>query len=422
MKIVDVAVFPLRMQGDAPYLGAQEGGGDPPRDRYYVRPPWRSLYAPAHETLIVRMTTDDGIQGWGEALTPVGADAIAGIVRRLLAPTLLGQDPRRIRPLVHGLRQLMRERGHQEGHQADAIAAVDIALFDLVGRATGQRVVDLLGGAFRERVAVYVSGLPEPDDQGRARLAAEWAQRGFDRIKLALGFGVQADLATFDAVMDAVGTGKVAVDAHWAYSLADAERLAAGLDRRGGWFLEAPLVPEDLAGHAELAAKSRIPIAVGEAMRSVHTVLPWLRDRAVDLFQPDVARTGLAAGSDLAALAAAHHVPVAPHHSVGLGIALAAGIHLSAAVPDLMAFEYQPTTLALANRILALPLTLDGNTFTVPHGPGLGVQVDADAIKRYAFDRPAADPPAADPPVADRPDTDRPDTDRPDTDHPKATT
>lgn len=379
-RIEAVDCFVLKLRHSEPYLGPTDKrpGPEPAAapSGYAVRPPWRSIYSPRFETLLVRLTATSGATGWGEALAPVAPEVPAEVVRRLLAPVLLGADPRRVRPLGAALRDLMRERGHLGGHQGDALAAVDIALWDLAGRLAGLPVHELLGGAFREHIPTYVSGLPSRRDDERAALAAEWAAKGVERIKLHLGHGVATDLATVDAVRAAAPGVALAVDAHWAYDLAAAIRLGRGLAARGVLFLEAPLPPEDLAGHADLARRVDLPVAVGEAMRHRYEFLPWLRERAAGLVQPDVARTGITEAMAVAEIAAAHHLPVAPHHSVGLGVALAAGLQVSAAVEMLSVFEYQPTATVVGQRILAAPLPGGPDGFTVPSGPGLGIEVD----------------------------------------------
>ncbi|GAB3932329.1 mandelate racemase/muconate lactonizing enzyme family protein [Micromonospora vulcania] len=364
----------LKLRPPEVYLGQRpDSGAD---DGYYQRPPWRSLYSDRFETMLVRITADDGRYGWGEALAPVGPEIVRAVVDRLLAPVLIGADPRRVRPLWSQLTGLMRERGHLVGHQADALAAVDTALWDLAGKAHGAPVHALLGGAFRAEIPTYVSGLPRSTDADRAALAAEWVAKGVRAIKLHLGQGVDADLATVDAVA-AVHPGlRVAVDAHWAYDLADALRLGRALDERRAWFLEAPLVPEDVEAHRELAAALTTPIAVGEALRNRYEFRTWLAARAVDLCQPDVARTGITEAMAIAELAGAHHIPVAPHHSVGLGVSVAAGLHVAAAIEAMPAFEYQPTTMAVADRILTDPLVGGPVAFGLPDSPGLGVEVD----------------------------------------------
>lgn len=383
VKIAKVDTFVLKLAPPEAYLGAPPAG-TPQDSGYFLRPPWRSLYSERFETLLVRLTCTDGTEGWGEALAPVAPEVPQAIVDRLLAPVLVGEDPRRVRPLWSKLTGLMRERGHLVGHQADALAAVDIALWDLAGKAAGVPVHALLGGAFRDEIPTYVSGLPKPTDAERAELAADWAARGVRAIKLHLGNGVAADLATFDAVRDAHPDLRIAVDAHWAYPLGEAVKLGRGLDEREAWFFEAPLVPEDVTAHRELAAAVTTPVAVGEAMRTRYEFRAWLDARAVDLCQPDVGRTGITEAMAIAEVAAAHHIPVAPHHSVGLGVAVAAGLHVSAAIEDMPAFEFQPGTMAVADRILTTPLPGGPVAFGLPQTPGLGVEVDLSFILQEA--------------------------------------
>ncbi|NUR91904.1 MAG: mandelate racemase/muconate lactonizing enzyme family protein [Nonomuraea sp.] len=364
--VAEVRCFPVKIRHEDAYLG------DPAReDGYFVRPPWKSLYSASFETLLVRITAEDGTVGWGEALAPVAPEVPAAIVERLLAPALVGEDPTRVRPLWEKLSGLMRERGHLAGHQADALAAVDIALWDLAGRLAGLPVHRLLGGAFREVVPTYVSGLPLKTAAERVERARHWASQGATMVKLHLGHGVAEDLAAVDEL---AGTGlKVAVDAHWVYDVPDAVRLARGLAERGALFLEAPLAPEDVEGHRELVRRADLPIAVGESLRNRYEFAHWIGRRALGLAQPDVGRTGITELMAIAELAAAHHLRVAPHHSTGLGVALAAGVQVSAALGNLAFFEFQPTTSEVARRIADLPGGPAG--FPVPEGPGLGIDV-----------------------------------------------
>ncbi|MGI8335656.1 mandelate racemase/muconate lactonizing enzyme family protein [Actinomadura scrupuli] len=384
-KIINVEAFPLVLP-------------DPANPRAYAtRPPWPSIYGTRRETLVVRLTTDDGAVGWGEALAPVAPEVPAQIVCHLLSPALLGADPGRPRPLVTRLRDLMRERGHLGGHQADALAAVDIALWDLAGRLTGLPVHALLGGAFRDEIPTYVSGLPArrsrtaaylpdgltEDDQGRVGQAAKWVARGVRRIKVGLGHGVAADLATVAALRSVHPELQVAVDVHGVYGPADAIRLGRGLDELGAWFLEMPIAFEDVAGLADLAGRLDLPVALGESLRHRWEFRPFVQSRAVGLVQPDIGRTGITEGLAIAEYAATHHLPIAPHHSVGLGLALAAGVQVAAVCTDLVAFEWHPDLFAPIDSILTAPIALSATAIPLPQGPGLGVDVDEAAIEHF---------------------------------------
>jgi D-galactarolactone cycloisomerase len=382
VRIADITTYVLKLSGRQAYLGTLEDGSELAANRgYVVREPWRSLYSGHFETMLVRITAEDGTTGWGEALAPVGPEIPAAVVDRLLAAWLVGRELTGPRPLWHGLRDLMRERGHLVGHQADALAAVDIALWDLHGKLAGLPVAQLLGGPARTHVPAYVSGLARPTDQERAALATEWAEKGARIVKLAAGKGIEADLATYDAVTAAAPSMRIAVDAHWVYRIGEAVELGRELDRRKALFFEAPLAPEDVDGHRDLAAQLATPVAVGEAMRHRYEFADWLGRRAVRLAQPDVARTGITEAMSIVELCSAFHVPVAFHHSVGLGVALAAGIAVSAASQDTPFFEFQPDTIPVAQRILRTPLAAGPTGFTLPTGPGLGIDVDEQLVE-----------------------------------------
>ncbi|MFD6697580.1 MULTISPECIES: mandelate racemase/muconate lactonizing enzyme family protein [unclassified Microbacterium] len=383
MKITRVQTFPLflsREDADDSYAGdtgvAHRG--------YVIRPPWRSLYSPGYETLLVKIETDEGLVGWGEALAPVAPEVVAAVVDHLLAPLILGEDPRSVRTLWQRMTESMRERGHLTGHQADAMAAVDIALWDLWGHATGLSVSELAGGRFAEILPTYVSGIRGNDDAERVDKATAFVEAGVRRIKLHLGTDIGTDLATYDAIRAVHPELELALDAHWTYRLGEAKALGRELDDRRAWFFEAPLAPEDVEGHRDLAASLATPIAIGEAMRSRFEFTDWLARRAVGLTQPDIGRTGITEGLAIAAVADAFHAQVAPHHSAAFGIAMAAGVHVAASATSLLAFEYQPFTLPVANLILSTPLEVrpDGG-FIVPTGPGLGVTVDEAAVAQF---------------------------------------
>ena len=368
--ITDVQVFPLVLAGP-----------DAPPRSYSTKPPWPSIYASSREALLVKLTADDGSVGWGEALAPVSPEVPAKIIELLLKPALLGADPTRVRPLVTGLRALMRERGHLGGHQGDAVAAVDVALWDLAGRIAGVPVHQLLGGAQRDVVPTYMSGLPGKKDSERVAYAQDWVAQGVRQVKLGLGYGVRADLATVDALRNVHDGLLIAVDIHGVYDVADAVRLGRGLDSMGGWFLEAPVGFEDVAGHAEVARRIDTPVAIGESLRHRQEFRPWLQGGAASILQPDVGRTGITELVDLAAVAETWFTPLAPHHSSGLGIIMAASIHASAVVGNLLAYEFHSMLFGPVNDLLLTPLEPGTLGFAVPTGPGLGVEVDEDAVR-----------------------------------------
>ncbi|MFV0452115.1 MAG: mandelate racemase/muconate lactonizing enzyme family protein [Propioniciclava sp.] len=379
MQIAHVASHVLKLSAPHSYLGDTVAGAVP--EGYAVRAPWRSLYSNRYETVLVEVTAEDGTTGWGEALAPVGPEVVSAVVDTLLGPQLVGRSLRGPREAWYFLRELMRERGHLGGHQADALAAIDIALWDLHSRWLGVPAACLAGGPVRDEVPLYLSGLPRPTRAGRSELARASHAAGTRRLKLHLGHGVGADLEVVDSLLELNLDLQIAVDAHWAYTLPDAVRLAQELTARGCWFLEAPLPPEDLVGHRKLTEQSGIMIAAGEAMRHRYEAEPWLSSRAIGLFQPDVARTGLTESLAMADLAATHHIPVAPHHSVCSPVAYFAGIQLARLVPDLLALEYQPYPLDATASVIGGPVPGTMESVRVPEVPGLGFTVDVDRVR-----------------------------------------
>ena len=375
MSIAKIETIPVRIRRQEAYLGAMPAGAT--EQTYFVRPPYRALYSAYFETVFVKITTDDGLTGWGEALAPVAPEVVATIVDQLLTPVLLGRDPLAVDVLWNTMYDLMRERGHYGGFMLDAISAVDIALWDLRGRLLGQPVATLLGGAYRDTIPCYVSGLPRPTDETRVELALEWTERGFHDFKLAAGYGVDADTASIAALRRALGPdSKLLLDAHWVYSLDESVRLARQLEAYNTAVLEAPINPEDIDAHVQLAAAASIPIAIGETERTRYEFLPWLQRRGADLLQPDVGRTGISELIKIARMAEAFNIPVAPHLSVGLGVCIAASVHAAAAIPNLWMLEYQPPVFELANALLETPLVCAQGRYQLPDGPGLGVQID----------------------------------------------
>lgn len=375
MTITAIEAIPVRIRRQEAYLGTMPPGAT--EHNYFVRPPYRALYSAYFETCFVKITTSDGVIGWGEALAPVAPEVVATIIDELLRPVLLGGDPLAVDVLWRTMYDLMRERGHYGGFMLDAISACDIALWDARGKLLGQPVSALLGGAYRETVPCYVSGLPRPTDDERVSLALHWTRKGFYHFKLAAGFGVEPDASSIAALRRALGPDShLLLDAHWVYSLDESIRLSRKLEAENAAVLEAPINPEDLEAHVQLAAAASIPIAIGETERTRYEFRRWLVHRGADLLQPDVGRTGISELIKIAHMAEAFNIPVAPHLSVGLGACIAASIHVAAAIPNLYLLEFQPPVFELANMLLTTQLVCADGKYYLPSAPGLGVDID----------------------------------------------
>ena len=384
MKIADIETFVVKMPNRVPYLGALEKGVTPTGTGYFRRPPYPTFYSHSTEGFLVKVTADDGTVGWGEAQAPLVPEVLEAIVQRLFKPFYIGQDAYDLDVLWNMAYEGVHERGHFTSFPLDAMAACDIALWDILGKASGPPVHKLMGGCYRERVPCYVSGLPCPTVEGRAEQARSWVEKGYGAIKMALGFGVEADRGSLRAVREAAGD-RVALmnDAHWRYTLADAIRLGRGMEGLGCYFLEAPLAPEDLHGLADLAQTLQIDVAMGEERRTRHQFREALAMRAADIIQPDVGRTGLSEFRKIANMAETYNVQVVPHLGPAYGMYLAASIHAAACVPNVPMMEFQPSVFDRANGILKSPIVCEAGHFAVPTGPGLGVEVDEEKLMPY---------------------------------------
>jgi len=381
--IESVTPFVLRL----PRAGAGSKTAAEPR---YRRSRTRSVYPSMDETLLVRVVAD-GIEAWGECLSPVVPEAPAAVITHLLAPLISGVGFVGARPMTALLQDVMRERGHREGHHADAVAALDMALWDLEGKLLGVPVHRLLGGAYRDRVPVYLTDLPSGDQMAAGAVAA--AEAGITWMKLHLVEDVQTTIRQFDRVLSALdestassGLVRLAVDAHWRHDRSDAVRLGQELADRGAWFLEAPTAPEDREGHARVGAVG-VAVAAGEAMRSRFDFTDWATAGALTVAQPDVGRCGISELDTIARTMETLHLGFAPHHSMATGLAFAAALHLCAAHPNLIAMEYSPAVARRSGTFLNTPFLAgqpEGGLMQIPQGPGLGVDVDASVVQEFS--------------------------------------
>ena len=388
MKIDRIRAFVVKMPYHDRFGGQTKTPATFPGSDYYFEDDWREVYANRSQTVLVRVDTDEGLYGWGESQAPIVPEAAYSVIEHLLGPMLLGEDPRRAEVLSDKMYRSMNGRGHFTGFMLDAISGLDIALWDIKAKAAGEPLARLLGGPFRDRLPAYVSGIRAPSDEARAEMAAQHFADGYAAVKLYMGHGVEADVAQARAVRSRVGPGaRLLADLFWVYSLDEALRLGRELEALGVEWMEAPLEPEDVAGHAALARALDMKVAVGEPLRTRFQFEPWLEGNALDIAQPDVARCGITEGRRIAGLAAAHRRPVAFHLGVCLGVGMAATWHMAAAAPGFYIQEHQPPMLDLSNRFLASPLRMERGGLVLPMVPGHGADVDLDALGAHTTRR-----------------------------------
>ena len=386
MKIKNVEAFPIKM----PPLddGGRQQGEDPSRSEYgdyhIAKDAWTSIYSRRHETCVVRIEADNGLVGWGEGQAPVSPKTTATAVEELCRPVLLGSDPFDVEYLWYRLYSAMRERGHITGFYVDALAGVDIALYDLLGKALEKPVYKLLGGQFRESVRIYTGGGGADPDSARDAARAH-VDVGYDALKLHLRHPNREIAAIVAAVREEVGSDvELMVDVHGTRDVSRAIQLGRDLEAYDVRWLEAPTLAEDVKGHGEIASSLDLQVATGEWLRTVWEWRQWIDFRAFDAAMPDIARTGLSEGKRIAALCDAYNLPVAPHVGGGGILSVAASVQFSAAIPNFQILEHSHGAHENKGRIAkSFPKPVDGR-FLLDDTPGLGVEIDEDAVREFS--------------------------------------
>ena len=381
MHITRIDIYIYKLDQHYRLRGVEETPGLLPGTDYFFEPHWRQAYSRKVESCILKLTTDTGITGWGEAQAPLLPETPASILKNLFGPFLLGKNPLRREWIQDQLYHMNNIRGHGTGYTLDAASAIDIALWDLAGKHYNAPICELLGGPVNTELTAYVSGLRQPTFEEQCEAAARFMEEGYAGIKLFLGHGLQNDLTSLKEIRNAAGpNARLFCDCLWRYRLDEALRLGRSLDAEGYEFLEAPLSPEDLPGHRKLVQSLDLAVAIGEALRTPYEFLPWFERRALEIAQPDVVRSGLTYARKIATLAEAHRIPVAPHVGVCTGIGMAATWQFAAALPNFLIQEFQLELTQTANNILETPLQAQNGRLIVPQGPGIGVHVNEEAL------------------------------------------
>ena len=343
--------------------------------------------------MVVEIETDNGLVGWGECYGPA---RITAAVVESVAQLLIGEDPLRIDHLWRKVYSTLRDHG-QKGVVIEGLSGIDIALWDIKGKHFGVPVHRLLGGGIRNEVRAYATGLYRRRSGDPLRYlpeeAAGYVAEGFKAVKLKVGFGVEEDAAITRAVREAIGPDvALMVDANHAYDATAAIRLGRIIERHDiGWF-EEPVPPEDLAGYREVKSALSIPIAGGECEFTRFGFRDVLGSRAMDIIQPDTcAAGGLSECKKIADMAEAFGVRYNPH-VWGTGIAIAASLQLLAVLPSHTPLslaplepmlEFDRTEHPIRQAILTRPIEHVRGVVAVPDGPGLGIEIDRDALTKF---------------------------------------
>lgn len=342
-------------------------------------PPWSFGGSPRaqFDTLLIRLETDTGVVGWGEAFSRGEDRTLQGLIQARVLPLVIGRNPFEITRIKYDLEFQLQNFG-RVGPIMYGISAVDIALWDLLGKISGQPLSNLLGGVFSDRIDVYASLMRYGTCEDVARVTRQAIDLGYRYVKLH-----EITFAEIEAAVKAAGTdARIMLDTNCPWSVTEALRFDRDLERLGLYWLEEPVwPPENYAGLARVKATGRHRIAAGENAGSLHDFAAMIDAEAIDIAQPDVAKTGgVTELLKIAALCDAHGVEFVPHCAI-FGPGQLATIHLNAAQRSTPMLERLFCDFE-AEIYSGITLPTDG-AVAVPTGPGLGMDPDPSVIERY---------------------------------------
>jgi L-alanine-DL-glutamate epimerase-like enolase superfamily enzyme len=350
----------------------RSGIGDRLNHSFPVRNPGYSF------DMLVRITTDQGIIGWGEAHAPAAPAVHVQIIEDLFAPILLGQDARDILPLWEKLYSSQRMRGYSSGFYTASIAAIDIALWDILGKFVEVPVYQLLGGKFRDSIPTY-HGASSPEGTAAAM------KKGFTTFKMGMNKSSTRGIEYVRQISEIIGSeGQLMIDSLGAFKLHEAIQVGRKLDELGniGWFEDA-LLPEDTDSYPILTEALDTAICVGETYSNRFQFRDLFKNRGADVVNPDVGRAGgITECKRIADLAHIHGVLWTPHVSSGFPPYVAASLHLAVATPNAVIIEagniHDATDVrgSRGNILLKEPIQFEPGHAFVPEGHGLGIEFD----------------------------------------------
>lgn len=343
------------------------------------------------DDLLIRVETDEGIVGWGEvdsspevAAAAVTAKTSHGICHGL-REVLIGRDPLDIEELW----DLMYEKTSYYGRGGVALHAmsgIDIALWDIAGKAMGQPVHKLLGGSYRSKVRAYASALmPMTAAEAEGR-ACDFVAQGFSAMKFGwgpLGLDDARDVELIAAARSGAGDADLMIDIGQQYTVKQAIRIAGRTEKYRLRWMEEPLRPDDFSGYRRLTGAVSVDIAAGEAESGRRAFQRLIKECRLDIIQPDISRAGgFTETRKIAMLAQDANIRLIPH-AFKTGILLSACLHLIAALPDTELLEYSVTKSPIRNDLLREPICPVQGYVEVPGGHGLGVEVNPEVIAQY---------------------------------------
>ena len=353
----------------------------------------------ARSSVVVKMETDEGIIGWGESMCHgnMPPEPTKAMIDHWLKGLVIGENPFNVEVIWEKMYNHTLQVG-QSGIAINAMSGIDIAIWDILGKALNQPVYNLLGGAYRTKLTPYATGFYKTEHY-TAEDAIEEAQgyidKGFKAIKLAIGFGVEEDIDYIHEVREGLGYDiKIMADASCAYSISTARRILHECESDRLEFFEELLMPDDLEGFKELKLHTATSLATGENLFTKRNYKRWIAERAADIFQPEIASCGgITELKRIGSIAHAYDTRIIPHNW-GSGISQAATIQFIANLPPVPMslvptcepmMEFDQSEHPFSKDLIYGAIKLDKDGFVqVPDKPGLGIEVNEEILDRFS--------------------------------------
>ncbi len=357
---------------------------------YTVHPGWRK------NLIYVKVETDEGIHGWGEAYSQYDRDTAVMAQLNALGPYMVGRSPFDIKHFTQfAFDDYAARRGSVE--LFCAISGIEQAMWDIVGKACKQPVYNLLGGKVREKIRVYANGwsygMREPDDYARAAekvVAQGWTALKFDPLPAPWRTWIPKEqeeraVRVTKAIRNAVGPDvDLLIDQHRRLAPMHAIRLDKRLAEFNLYWMEESCQAEFTEELAQIRREIGIPVVIGEATYTKTGFRPLLEKRAADILNPDVACVGgILELKEIAAMAESYLVAMSPHNYNSTLVALASTVHASATMPNFVITEYFLPFVEFCDKISSNQLKPKNGYIELPTAPGLGIDVDEEALKKF---------------------------------------
>jgi D-galactarolactone cycloisomerase len=353
--------------------------------RFEFHPGWQTVYASSVEAGVTRVTLADGSVGWGEPNCTIGPEVYCLILDNLVSEMVHGREFANPLALWDFLYDAQRGRGYHSGFWLDALAGLDIAIWDAIGKREGSPVHRMLGLPMRGSMPVYLSGIRRATIEERIDHATQWADGGLQGAKIFLSGDVSEGLAELEALKRGVpGIQKWMVDTLWMLRGDDAAAAKRAFGDQGVEFLECPLQPEDLVGHRRLWSQPGARIALGEHFRTSYQLHDWVSGaRALDVYQPDVGRTGISDGVRQLQQSWNAELDATVHMGSGSAIFQAATFALSAVCKETHLQEYQAGLTGKTGSAVRTAWKYEDGAISIAEEPGLGIDVSTDGLERF---------------------------------------